>query len=1126
MNATSVLTVLFNKGVHVSTQDDELVIDAPKGALQAEDVMLIREHRDDIVDLLRQIKMQREAATPVISVQHDGHAALSDIQQNVLLMEGMAPSIPYGNIPLAFMIEGALDRAALGKSLDAVISMHEILRTTYVVRGDRTVQQIAPASSLPLAFTDFALEPDTEARIEAALRQHEARHFDLARELPVRAMLLRLAPGRYVLSLVFHQVAMDGHSCQLFVRYLSETYARIAAGSGESPAAFAGHQYVDFADWQRRSEKSPNYRQAVAFWKDSLAGAPALHGIPGDFLRPAIQTFAGRTLATELAAQDLARIEQFARDHETSVFTVLQAAFALLVARYSDCHDVVIGTAVANRTRREFFGTLGNLVNTLAFRFDLEAPRTFAGLVEHAKQVIDRAMQNQQVPFNVIVDQVRPARSFSHNPLVQLMLVIQEEEQTQLCLAGTTVTPMFRDPGVAKFDLTLHVYKQSGGAALRWEFNTALFRDNTVTRFARHFQELLLRCIASPEYDLAQLPLRVDRATGHGAPEASDFPAPVCIHDLIARQVRETPLNIAIADAHGHLTYAELEAQAERVASHLRAHRPRDQEFRVAIFCERSARLVVALYATLKAGGVYVPLDPAYPEARIGFMLEDSGASLVLGDGSAPQTTLPVLDLAALLAAEVSTPAVQTTAADSAYVIYTSGSTGKPKGVLVSHRSLFHSLSANKALMRFDASDEIPCLGSQAFGISLLEILLPLVSGACVRMLARDAIRDLDLLISSTQDATILHAVPSLMSRWLERVVEQGGGGYEKLRLLLVGGESVADDLLRAIRAWRPDVELIELYGMTESAVVCASYRPGANYSAHYCIGKPHPTASFYVLNRHLQQQPPGVPGELHIGGLSLASGYLNQPELTAQKFIPHPFATGERLYKTGDRVRLLHDGQFEFLGRVDHQVSLRGVRIEPGEIEALLAAHGDVKKAVAHVVKLPNGEATLVAYYTTGEPPADIATLNESLRGHLSRYLPDYMRPTLYQHLSALPLNPNGKVDRNALPMPVAHVRDAPPETPAERQLGHLWCSLLGIEVAGVEDNFFELGGNSLLGTQLIVQAEKLFGIELPVTALFESPTVRQLAKVVDQKLQLRAVSMLMYEAPGQAVATNEMLI
>jgi len=361
MNATSVLTVLFNKGVHVSTQDDELVIDAPKGALLAEDVMLIREHRDDIVDLLRQIQMQREASTPVVTVQHGGLAPLSDIQQNVLLMESMVPSMPYGNIPLAFTIDGTLDVRALGNALDAVIGTHEILRTTYADHDGSTMQSIAPASPLPLAFIDLAPESGAPAAPEVVLREHEVRLFDLARDWPIRVMLLRLAPARHVLSIVFHQVAMDGHSCQLFVRYLSETYARLVTVAGQLPAVFAGHQYVDFADWQRRSEKSQQFRDAVGFWKESLSGAPALHGMPGDFLRPAIQTFAGRTFATEFSADDFARIEHFARERETSVFTVLQAAFALLVARYSDGDDIVIGTAVAtdaDDTKQPGFTTL------------------------------------------------------------------------------------------------------------------------------------------------------------------------------------------------------------------------------------------------------------------------------------------------------------------------------------------------------------------------------------------------------------------------------------------------------------------------------------------------------------------------------------------------------------------------------------------------------------------------------------------------------------------------------------------------------------------------------------------------------------------------------------------------
>ena len=1127
MNATSVLTVLFNKGVHVSTQDDELVVDAPQGALEESDIMLIREHRDDIVELLRQIQLQREAPEPARRAAQPGTAALSAVQQNVLLMESLAPGMPYGNIPLAFRIDGPVDREALARALGDVIGEHEILRTTYPANGAGFVQAIHAPGAGVIAFEDVSMGADPEAALANTLARHESRLFDLSKDAPLRVLLIKLGEHRHALSLIFHQVAMDGHSGQLFLRYLSESYRRAVAGLPPA-AAFDGFQYADFADWQARNARTAAQAQSVEYWRTALRGAPALHGLPGDFVRPVRQAFAGRTHEMSLAAADYAQVEQFARDHETSVFTVLQAAFALLVSRYSGEDDVVIGTAVANRTRREFFGTLGNLVNTLAFRFDLAGRRDFTALVMHAREVIDAAMSHQQVPFNLIVDEVRPPRSVSHNPLVQLMLVIQEEEQTRLDLTGCTVTPLFRDPGIAKFDLTLHVYKQQGGAALRFEYNTALFRESSVAAFARHFVELLRRCTAEPERDLSAIALRVDTESV-SAVDPRRFPAPVCVHELIARQVRATPRRVAVRDARGELSYAELDRQAGVIAAHLRAHRVPGRPLRVAVCTERSALLVVALYATLKAGGVYVPLDPAYPAARLDYMLGDSGVSLVLTQGaSKPETTLPMFDLAELLQTPVPTgdeSQVSDDPASPAYVIYTSGSTGRPKGVLVSHQSLFYSLLANKEVMGFAPADVMPCLGSQAFGVSLLEILVPLVSGASVRMLARDVVRDLDLLIAATQDATVLHAVPSLMSRWLERVREAPEGAYPKLRLLLVGGEAVPDDLLRAIRRWRADVELIELYGMTETAVVCASYRPDDAFTAHHCVGRPHPTTSFHVLNGALQTQPRGVPGELHIGGLSLATEYLNQPGLTAERFIPDPSNPDARLYKTGDRVRMLADGQLEFLGRVDHQVSLRGVRIELGEIEALLATHPAIRKAVAHVMTLASGERTLCAFYTT-HAPADEVALAEALREHLSRDLPDYMRPTVFQHLETLPLNPNGKVDRKQLPVPRPRARAAQPAPGTEQELAKLWGEQLKTPDIGAESNFFEIGGNSLLATQVVNRARGHFGIELPVTALFESPTIRALAAQIDQRRALADLSALVYDTAELTPDAEEIVL
>jgi amino acid adenylation domain-containing protein len=1131
MNATSVLTELFNKGVHVSTQDDELVVDAPKGALEESDVKLIREHRDDIVELLRQIQLHRETPEPARRVGQSGRAPLSAVQQNVLLMESLAPGTPYAHIPLAFAIEGQVDHDALARALADIVAAHEILRTTYVEEGGgRMVQSINAPAAFAVELEDLSSHGDPQTALESTLARHETRLFDLAKDRPLRALLVKLGEGRHVLSLVLHQIAVDGHSCQLLLRYLSVSYARAVAGV-RTATDFMGYQYADFADWQARNVRTPAHAQSLEYWRTALRGAPPLHAVPGDFVRPATQRFAGRTYEISLSADDYARVEAFARDYASSVFTVLQAVFALLVSRYGGEDDVVLGTAVANRTRREFFGTLGNLVNTIPLRFDLAGRRDFVSLVEHARAAIDAAMSHQHVPFNAIVDEARPARSISHNPLVQLMLVIQEEEQTRLELEGCRIEALFRDPGIAKFDLTLHVYKQNGGAALRFEYATTLFRERTIARFSRHFVELLRRCIAEPECELATLPLSTKEDEAEQPVDAGRYPTPVCVHELIARQVRATPERVAVRDVHGDLTYAALDEAAEKVAAQLRAHRPSGGELRVAVCTERCSFLVIAMYATLKAGGVYVPLDSEYPVARLEFMLADSGATLVLAQGVTPPSThLPVLDLPSLLA-QASEPAAQVSGAAleidaPAYVIYTSGSTGRPKGVLVSHRSLFYSLHANRDIMGFARTDAMPCIGSQAFGVSLLEILIPLVSGASVRMLPRDTVRDLDALIAATQDATVLHAVPSLMGRWLQRVQERRENAYPKLRLLLVGGEAVPDDLLRAIARWRADIEVIELYGMTETAVVCASYRPDASFAAHHCIGRPHPTTRFRVLNAALQEQPVGVPGELHIGGLSLATEYLNQPELTSERFIADPFTPGARLYKTGDRVRRLHDGQFEFLGRVDHQVSLRGVRIELGEIEALLATHPAVKKAVAHVVTLANGEPTLVAWYTTFKEPQDRVGLGESLREHLARDLPDYMRPALYQHLDALPLNPNGKVDRRQLPAPVVVVRATRPATPTERAVAALWAELLALPEVDAESNFFDIGGNSLLATQLVNQARKHFSVDLPVTALFESPTVRELARAIDDRRELVDLADMVYDSRDAALAEREIVL
>jgi amino acid adenylation domain-containing protein len=1111
VNESTVMAALFERGVSLTLDQDELLVDAPAGTLSETDVALLREHRAGIVRLLK--RMDGAAARPLVAVRREAPFELSPVQQAVLLMHELAGDTGYCNIPLAFEIRGELDASRLRRALERVVARHDILRTVYLP-GEPARQRVLPAIAVPWQERGVAAD-ETPGEVLAGFMRAR---FDLTRDAPVQACLLRVAPAHHVFGLLFHQIALDGGGCAQFLADLGAAY--------DAPLAAAPFQFGDFVAWQQSLRAADGERDSLDYWRRTLRGAPPLHGLPTDFVRPAVQTYAGNTLDLPLAADDFARLESFARELRSSPFVVLQAAFALLVSRYGEIDDVVIGTAVANRARPELQGVLGNLVNTLVYRFDVAAAGSFAALVRQADAHINEAALHQHVPFGALLDAVQPPRSSAYNPLVQLMLVMQDEAQTALTLPGLDLEPVFVDPGIAKFDLALHVYRRAGGAVLRFEYATALFRAATIATFAAHFTELLTRVLAQPEAPLATLQLAVQTP-----PAAQVSREARRIEAWIADQSRRTPTANAVCHADEALSYANLEAAADNLAARLRGFdRDASQPFRVGVCVDKSPALVTAMLAIWKAGGVYVPLDPDYPAARLEFMMRDAALAVLLVAGPHPDAgAIPLLDLrASEVSPSTSTapgPATRAKSVDDiAYVIFTSGSTGKPKGVEVPHSALWHSLHSNLAVTGFEAGDVMPCIGSQAFGVSLLEMLLPLTSGGATRTLPRATSRDIDALIAATQDASVLHAVPSLMHRWLERLEERPSANYPRLRLLLVGGESVPDDLLRRLRAWRPGIGLVELYGMTESAVVCSSYRPGADYLAHCCIGRPHPTAQFHVLNRAGAPQPAGVPGELYIGGPQLARGYLNLPDMTAERFVPNGFADG-RLYRTGDRVRRLAGGEFEFLGRVDNQVSLRGVRIECGEIEALLVTHAAVAKAVAHVVALANGEPTLVAYYTTRIAVLDEAAFAVELRELLAKYLPDYMRPAVFQRLESLPLNPNGKVDRRALPIPKRAAGEARAATALEADLLPLWRSALGLPEAGVEDDFFALGGNSLLATKLVNQVKTRHAIELAVTALFDAPTVRALARLVERARERADIAQLAYVVSA-APAADELVL
>ncbi len=1143
MNTVELLETLYARGAQLAVQDGQLRLSAPDGALDEALIALVRQDRQALIALLEQLDQAGGVGPSAPPTAHPAaYTSLASLaQQRMLFMEELAGGSSYYNMPLAFRLDGPLDKEALAGALSALLGAHDILRTVYGhARGagqaePQPLQMVLAPAPCAIVEHDLRGAADPEAELAAMLAADADHRFDLTCALPIRVVLITLGAQQHVLSINLHHIAADGHSARTLLADLGAAYRHCRAQPAGGAAALARRpQYADFVAWQGAWISSPQYAAARAYWLSALADAPQLHSIMPDYPRPAVQAVAGRHLRLPLAAPLAQATAQLARAHATTPFVIYQAVFAALLARYSGAGDIVFGTASANRQPGQFGATVGLFVNTLVLRYALDADTGFAALIEQAKVVNAAASRHQQFPFDALVEQLRPARSLAYNPLVQIMLVMQDEDGQALALDGVSVRACGQQQAVSKFDIALHIRSGADGVVLDWEFNTGLFAAATIERMSATFAHLLQACVDGSAGAIGALALPGQYDIDAAADLRGDAGAPVCVHRLFEQWAARQPEALALRDGEDSISYGELDQQAERVARHL-AMAGAGGNSAIAVCMEKSAALVIAMLAIYKVGATYVPLDPHYPPERLAFMLQDAGAMLLLTDrarqaGDAIDSPVARRDLAYMLDTPMATAYPPCAKPEQgAYIIYTSGSTGKPKGVLVTHANLYYSLHANRAAMGIVANDLMPTIGSQAFGVSLLEIMLPLTSGGTVLLVTKAQVRDVEQLVRSSAAVTVLHAVPSLMRQWLDVLDARADAApdpYPTLRLLLVGGESVPAGLLKRLKQWRPAVRVLALYGMTESAIVCSSFEAVLapdGPQAHYGIGKPYRHARFHVLNDAGGQQPDGVPGELYIGGLSIAAGYVGQPAMTAERFLASPFDPGERIYRTGDRVRRLADGSFEFLGRVDHQVSLRGARIEMGEIETLAIAIDGVRQAVAHVA---GADGALVLYYTSALPADAQAQLVEAIRSGLARSLPDYMRPSIVQRLDAFPLNPNGKVDRNKLP--AAHTADAQvePAGAIERRLLALSQSLLGRDDFGVTANFFEVGGHSLLAARLATRIRAEFEIAFPLTALFSSPTIRACAAVIEDGLKEKFAASLMLPAHADANLEDEVIL
>jgi len=1054
------------------------------------------------------------SAPPLVRLpRSEGEAVpLSFSQQRMWILDQLDPESFAYNLASAIRLHGNLEIAAFGAAIDEIVRRHEALRTVFATSEEGEPRQvILPAARQPLPLVDLAGLPAPERTAEATrLAAADAlRPFDLARGPLMRNTLLRLAEGEHALLIAMHHAVTDGWSIGIFTRELTALYAAFAAGE-PSPLPELPLQYADFAVWQRRWLAGEVLEDQLRYWRGHLAGAPPVLELPADRPRPAVQSHRGGRRWLTLPAELAARLSAESRRLEVTPFMALLATFGALLRRYSGEEDLVIGTPIANRSRHELEELIGFFANTLALRVNAGGDPAFADLARRVREAALGAYAHQEIPFERLVDELQPERSLDHSPVFQVMFILQNAPPARLELGDLTFSPLEVEEGKAQFDLSLAVMEVGGEMAARLEYGSDLFDAATAERILGHFGALLAAALAAPRQRLSGLSLLSEAERREllvtWNDTAADYPDELTVPELFEAAARRAPEAVAVSQGDRRLTYGELDERSTRLARRL-VDLGVGPEVRVGLCMARTPDLLVALMAVLKAGGAYVPLDPSHPRERLGWILEDAKAPVLLADAasldSLPAHGAAVIDPAAEAGSGEAAPWVRRALPENlAYVIYTSGSTGRPKGVAVRHRGVVNYLSSMARRPGLEAADAVLALTTLSFDIHVTELLLPLSVGARIELVDRETAADPERLAAAVESGgvTVMQATPATWTLLLEG----GWQGRPGLRVL-AGGEalpaSLAERLLERVGS------LWNVYGPTETTV-WSTLHPVPAGAGRISIGKPLANTTVHLLDAGGEPSPVGVGGELCIGGAGLARGYHGRPDLTAERFVPDPFGpAGSRLYRTGDLARRLPGGDLEFLGRIDHQVKIRGFRIELGEIEAALLQLPGVAHA-AVVVREEGADRRLVAFLA---PEPGAAPSVSGLREGLLERLPDYMVPAAFVSLDPLPLTPSGKVDRRALTRlalasGLAVVEEGreyvAPRDETEEILAGIWAELLHRERVGIHDRFFELGGDSILAIRMVARAQKE-GLRFSPRQLFQHQSIAELAAVAVREVR-----------------------
>lgn len=1047
-------------------------------------------------------KQQKPAISQIPKRSQQSPCALSFAQQRLWFLAQLQPDTAIYNIPIALHFPSELNLSALQQALNEIVERHEVLRTTFDVIADEPVQVIQPPCPVNLAVIDLEQKSELQRSLTRAAQQS----FDLRQDLMLKVTLFRLPDGEQALLLLLHHIASDGWSGDIILREINAYYTAFTTGTPISLPALP-IQYADFAQWQKQWLSGDVLTQQLDYWKQRLAGELPVLELSNCFTKATpscstVQTDAGERYSLTLSKTLTQTIQQFAQQEKVTLFMMLLTAFKTLLYRYTQQEDMLIGSAIANRKWVDVEGLIGFFVNTLVLRTDLSDQPTFRSLLSRVRDVVLSAYEHQDLPFEKLVEELQPERRLNQNPLVQVMFVLQNASDSSLSIANST--PILIDTATAKFDLVLSCTESTQGLKVSWLYRTEVFERSTIEQMSQHFEILLNGIIEAPDQSISTLPILtpsekqqfLDWNQTH-----TDYPRTTCIHQQFEAQVEQTPDAIALVMDEQRYSYRELNQQANQLAHYLRTLDVQPNQA-IAVHLERSPKLIIALLAILKAGGAYLPLDPTYPVDRLSYMLEDTQARILLHESEsifpAAFSNCQVINLDALQLENIpENLAPVNTAQDLAYILYTSGSTGNPKGVMVPHRAVMR-LVLNTNYVDLQASDVIAQVSNCSFDAATFEIWGALLNGTTLAIVPKAVLLSPNEFAAALQTHSI--RVLFLTTALFHQLAQHVPTAFQTLRYLLVGGEVTDPQWVNQVFECGAPEQFLHVYGPTENTTFSSWYRV-EQVSSTLPIGRPIANTQIFLLDRHLQPVPVGIPGEICLAGDGLALGYLHRPD--ASQFVSTQIGgVPAQLYRTGDRARYLPNGNLDFLGRFDHQIKLRGFRIELGEIETALRQHPDVQDAIVVIEHTDTQDKSLQAYLTSTQVIAP-----KALRQFLQQTLPDYMLPQAFHVLEAFPLTPNGKVDRAKL----HHFKSsenlsdsANPNlvtSPLETQLLQIWQSVSGMQSLSTDDNFFEIGGHSLLAVRLQSAIEQLIGRKLPLFAVFQAPTVKQMAQRLEQE-------------------------